>query len=378
MSARDSGLPQDLSAPGGSGSGQPPPPATVPVAAVDVVTLKSHFKVPEYSGLPKGTTFQGATGVRTEMLTVQAFSNQVDTIMGAAKWDDKVTAQYVKLAFLPDSPIQDWAQNNHEASFMQSWATMRPELAKAFATYVSVSDRVQILRSFKQKSTELSYPYLQRITKEYNRFVENLESDMVNSGEDWAKDDIKDTRQKIARFVTDFHLKHFFALGLKSTLLEEVTKAADATTLEKMADIARKAEQAELQSAKRSTIGEVSATPAEDPVITDAAIIAAIRRFAGKAASGPRGTRQGQGQSGQSGQSGKTYTCHYCQAKGHLANVCRKRQRDRGNNIWRQKITDTPTSKAEWERARAAANAHVNTVELDDEDLFASYFAKNE
>ena len=103
MSARESGLPQDLSAPGGSGSGQPLPPATVPVASVDVVTLKSHFKVPEYSGLPKGTTFKGATGVRTEMLTVQAFSNQVDTIMGAAKWDNK----YVKLAFLPDSPIQD-------------------------------------------------------------------------------------------------------------------------------------------------------------------------------------------------------------------------------------------------------------------------------
>ena len=375
MSARDSGLPQDLSAPGGSGSGQPPPPATVPVAAVDVVTLKSHFKVPEYSGLPKGTTFQGATGVRTEMLTVQAFSNQVDTIMGAAKWDNKVTAQYVKLAFLPDSPVQDWAHNNHEAAFMKSWDTMRPELSKAFAAYVSVSDRVQILRSFKQKSTELSYPYLQRITKEYNRFVENLESDMVNSGEDWAKDDLKDTRQKIARFVTDFHLKHFFALGLKSTLLEEVTKAADATSLEKMADIARKAEQAELQSAKRSTIGEISATPAEEPIITDAAIIAAIRRFAGKTAAGPKGARTGQGQAGQTG---KTYTCHYCQAKGHLANVCRKRQRDRGNHIWRQKINDPPTSKAEWERARAAANAHVNTVDVDDEDLFASYFAKNE
>ena len=142
-----------------------------------------------------------------------------------------------------------------------------------------------------------------------------------------------------------------------------------------MADIARKAEQAELQSAKRSTIGEVSATPAEEPIITDAAIIAAIRRFASKtAASNPAGPPQGQG----TGQANKTYTCHYCQVRGHLANVCRKRQRDRGNNIWRQKISDTPTSKAEWEQARAASNVHVNTVDLDDEDLFASYFAKNE
>ena len=89
--------------PAAAGGGAPQQPANV--AAVDVLTLKSHFKIPEYSGLAKGTTFTGATGNRTEMLSVQSFIQQVTTIQGAAKWDDEVTAQYVKLSFLPETPV---------------------------------------------------------------------------------------------------------------------------------------------------------------------------------------------------------------------------------------------------------------------------------
>lgn len=369
----------------------PPPAQPVPnqVAAVDVVTLKSHFKIPEYSGLAKGTSFVGATGTRTELLSVQSFVQQVNNIQGAAKWDDEVTAQYVKLSFLPETPIHDYAINEKDADFMSKWSLMAPRLLKEFATFVSVSDKVHIFRQFKQKPTELAQPYLYRITREYNRFLEDLEVLMTATGQPWAGQQPGEaaykSRQEIMKFVTDFHLMNFFALGLRSTTLEDVTRSGK-TDLSGMLKEAMRSEQAQQQSQRRATIGELSlddhptptpgtstATSAENPTISEDLIISAIRKFTQKRSTRPSNNTAG---------GNKSVSCFYCGIARHKANECRKRIKDRSANIWRQKIHDAPMNKADWDKAvRSANDTKVSTItatsERDAENAFYNFFAKN-
>ena len=371
--------PQDLNIPG-PGNGNNAGGANHQVAAVDVVTLKSHFKIPEYSGLAKGTTFTGATGPRTEMLSIQSFIQQVTTIKGAAKWDDAVTAQYVKLSFLPETPIHDFALNNKDKDFMNTWTLMAPTLLKEFATFVSVSDKVTIFKQFKQKPNELAKAYLYRITREYNRFIEDLDTMMTAQGQPWHQEDdaSKQARKKIVAFVTDFHLMNFFAFGLRPTTLEDVTRSGK-TELSDMLNEATKSEQAQQQSIRRTTVAEVAAQEApssvpdaraaEAPLIHEDLIISAIRKFAQKK-QGNRNTSKD-----------KSVSCFYCGIARHKANECRKRMKDRASGIWRQKITDTPTSKADWEKTLKTSNstARVSTIAADHsaEQEYYDFFAKN-
>ena len=365
----------------------PPPPGQVPnvAAAVDVVTLKSHFKIPEYSGLAKGTTFTGATGNRTEMLSVQSFIQQVTTIQGAAKWDDEVTAQYVKLSFLPETPIHDFALNNKDQAFMTRWSLLAPTLLKEFATFVSVSDKVQIFRQFKQKPTELARAYLYRITREYNRFIEDLDTMMTASGQPWHNEtQPQDTaRRQIVTFVTNFHLMNFFAFGLRASTLEDVTRSGK-VDLPGMLEEATKSEQAQQQSIRRTTVSEVSAnsanpspsaTPAEAPTITEELIISAIRKYNNQRRQPPRPTTNSN--------NGKPVSCFYCGIARHKANECRKRTKDRAAGTWRQKISDSPMTKADWDKAVRNTNspdAKVGTIEANDlsnEAEFYNFFSKN-
>ena len=364
--------------PAAAGGGAPQQPANV--AAVDVLTLKSHFKIPEYSGLAKGTTFTGATGNRTEMLSVQSFIQQVTTIQGAAKWDDEVTAQYVKLSFLPETPVHDWAINNQDEAFMSKWSLLGPTLRKEFATFVSVSDKVEIFRSFKQRPSELSRAYLYRITREYSRFMEDLETMMTKRGADWFNlgPNEEADRKKIVNFVRDFHLSNFFAFGLRTTTLEDVTRSGE-TDLQEMLKVAIKSEQAHQQSARRPHIAEVTVEPqpspatassAEAPTLTEDLIISAIRKFTQKK---PSSKSNNPGQSNVS--------CFYCGIARHKANECRKRAKDRAQGIWRQKIKDTPMSKTDWDKAVRASNpghATVGTISAGDaEEEYYNFFSKN-
>ena len=369
--------PQQQQQPGPAAPPPPPPPPNLNIAAVDVVKTNTHFKIPEYSGHAKGTVFQGTTGPRTELLSVQAFTRQVEYIKGAAKWDDKVTAQYVKLSFLPDTPVHDYTVNLGEDDQLNDWPKLKKLIEKEFATYVSVSDKVHIFRQFRQKPTELTRPYYYRITKEYNRFLDDLETRFTTHPDYAGEDDTaKADRRKIIKLVTDFHLMNFFAFGLRPALLEDVTKSTQVLTLEKMVDVASKSEQAQRQSSSRpSTIAEISltdplatspATPAENPTISEDMIIAAIRKF------------NNQKKSSNAKKNTPNVSCFYCSAAGHKANVCRKRARDRQEGIWRQKISDPAMTKADWEKAvQASKVSSVNATPSSQEDQFYEYFAKN-
>ena len=337
------------------------------------VTLKGTFKIPPYSGHLQGTTYQSTTGPKTEIFKIQDFTRQVDIIAKAAKWDDDVAASYVQLAFVPDSPVHDWYSNNHEEDFMKNWTTLRPKLITEFAAYVSVSDKVDIIRSFKQKSTEQVSHYLQRITKQYTRFLDDLEEEMTRTGSTWhgENDNQKAARRKVVDFVTDYHLKSFWALGLKPEILADVTKSGKAS-LADMLDVAKMTEQAQSQSVRRHTIAQVDQDATEEESnppahLTEDMVIAALRKMNFRPRG--RGTRRG------SYRPAPTVTCHYCNIRGHFADECRKRRRDRQQGIWRQKIDETPTTKEEWERARKSANQEIGTVSA--ETSFAEYFSKN-
>ena len=337
------------------------------------VTLKSQYKIPEYSGRLKHSTYQGIQGMKTELFSAKDFTRQVTIISLAAGWTEEVTAQFVKLAFVPDSPVHDWHENNFDKDFMKTWSAMQPKLIKEFAAYVSVADQVEILRSFRQRQGEAANHYHLRVVKSYGRLLEGLETDMTKSGGDYATETAaaKTARHKIMTYLHDYHVRIFFCLGLKPDILADITKSGK-TSLEELLDAAKMSEQASSQQARRQQVAAV-----DTAAITEDAIIAALEKFQSRF----RSTSSSGSKSKSSTSSSKksNVVCHYCGIKNHYSYECKKRAKDRSNNIWRQKINDSPIPKAEFEKARARANANteVNTVEAE-EDLFAAYFAKND
>ena len=240
-------------------------------------TNSARYKAPYYSGAAKGDTYLAPEGERTETLTAHEWTRRVDTIQEAAKWDDKVTARNAQLALVPGSPAGDWLDNNFTEPFMKKWSTMKPALILIFAAFVSVSDKVDILRSFKQGRKEKVGTYYQRIVKEYRRFTESFRQEHT-----WTPQPDEATIIKYCKPVFEFHLKSFFALGLRDNLLAEVTKSGQ-TSLQGMVDVATRAEHAQLQNSARHTIASIDNTTAPninlDHVDDDEdSVVAAVRQ----------------------------------------------------------------------------------------------------
>ena len=317
----------------------PPPPANnnqppaMPNQNANGVASTEKFKIPMYSGVFKDHSYTSADGPKTETLTAEEWARRVDTLQTAANWTDEVTASTAQLAFIPGQPASDWYTNNFDEDFMKLWSTLRPKFITQFSPYVSVSDKVDILRSFRQKPSELINPYLQRVTKEHNRFKESFNTEMTTKNGPWdpnrpgvvvANIPAKDARDAISKEVFRYYLKNFFALGLRDSLLAEVTKSG-VSTLEEMVEVARRAEQASLQGNKRHTVAEV--TISDQPTPPSASNVTAEDQGEDKVVAA---IKQILSRGGNSSSRGKnTYSCYYCDLKGHVARYCHKRSTDR-------------------------------------------------
>ena len=369
----------------------PPTMATPPTtsgSAPLAATLKAHITIPQYSGRPCGSTFQGEKGTQTEMYTARAWARRVSRVKTAANWTDQVAAQHAQLALIPNQPSGLWSANMYDEPYMDTWTDMMPQLIKEFSPFINASDKVDILRSFSQAPNEPSGPYLHRIQLQYKRFIEALEGEF--SGPEWQNETAaeKAKRAKIIKTVTSFHLATFFLVGLHDGLLKDVTKA-NVHKLEDMLAVAKISEAAIEQGRKRHVIAGVPEPqhvhqPDEfDPEVDDE-FVAFVRGQLNKSISRARGRGRGSSSAGRGRQS---YSCYFCFIPGHLANECQRRQRERADGKWRDSVQDTAVSKAEFDarpprqgRTRPAAQQNaVDTEEADTsvEAMYNEYYSKN-
>jgi len=367
--------------------------STMNSANAIAASLKASISLPQYSGRPRGSTFQGEKGQQVELYTVRGWIRRVDTVMAATGWTDKVAAQHAQLALLPNQPAGDWYMNQYEESYMDAWSTLKVELAKEFSPFINASDKVDILRSFSQAPNEMAGPYLNRIQLQYKRLIEDIELEFAGAPFDTETPAEKQRRQLTIKVLTDFHLASFFALGLHDSLLRDVTKA-NAKSLEEMLRVAKLSEQAQLQSKKRHTIAEVSTLDDISEIhdleeeadnfdnMTDAECIAYVRRQ-GRGGRGGRGRGRGRGYSNTAGRIKSQLSCFFCFIPGHLANECQRRARERAEGKWRDSVQDPTLTKAEFDkrpRRRSfgqAAATEVGTVDADfsEESMYDEFYS---
>ena len=363
------------------------------VAAVDGVAdnIKGQIVVPRYSGHPEKTSFQGEKGLQTELFSASKWARRIDQIKGAAGWTDSTTAHHAKLALLPTQPTGVWLDVNAEEPFMGKWSTMRPMLIAEFAVYIDASEKVEILRSFRQLPSEAVGAYVNRIRLNYQRFLEDLEKE-------WDPNETAveaAVRKATVKKVTEYHLGSFFCLGLADSLLKDVTKS-NKTSLEDMVTIAKQTERANLQAKKRHNISAVeeSAAPAVATAVSPPAptpapqdeIIAFVRSQMNKNRNPGRG-RGGQRSRGNRGRgrgNGRNLSCFYCFVsgdRGHYANECPVRDSDRRAGRYRNNINDPIMSQEEFVRLvqsrNPAAAANIGSVLQTEADFNAFSQAKN-
>ena len=341
-------------------------------------TIKGQINIPRYSGHAQNTSYEGDKGLQTELFSIHSWIRRIETIKGAANWSDKVTAQHAKLALLPNQPAGIWLDVNAENAETEQWPTLKPLLIKEFSTYVDASEKVDILRSFKQKTIETVGAYANRVRFNYQKFLDGLESEWDPN----ASAAEVTVRKEIVQKVTDYHLSSFVCMGLHDNILQDVTKA-DCDSLDAMITTAKNSERANNQSKKRHTISAVDTsfnnpapmpTPAPAPAYDDE-VVAFVR------AQMKRQGGAGRGSGAQRNGKGKRPTCFYCRKIGHYANECRSREADRKQGRFRNCITDSPMSKEDFLRMVANRNpgaaSAIGTV--SDEELFNNMaaFSKN-
>lgn len=326
---------------------------------------RQHFRVPPYSGHVVGTTYTGTMGQVREVYSVKDWVKRVEIIAGANSWDQEKTARCAQLMLQPGTPAGVWYLNHGEDACMARWNLLKPELLREFATFINASDKVDILRSFSQKPSEMVHHYLNRIQVDYKRFHADLEFDGPHFG---AAETAVETahRERVTKVILDFHMANFFCLGLRDEYLRDVTKS-NARTLDAMVQTARFSEQAQLQGRGRHTISAVEvqspnhSTPPEAGGLSSEEIAFIRSMRAGAASGGGGGGNKGKGRGKGKGKGDPNVTCFFCLITGHKANECRKRIAERAEGKFRKTINDAVLSKDEFDRLPTGARTKEGT-----------------
>lgn len=146
------------------------------VAAGDQRAIaKTEVSIPKYSGHPKDTAFKTATGLRTEVWEVRKWLDRCNHVKGAARWSDEVTLQQAILCLIPGSPADDWFQCETGSDSVSTWSDFQLSIIKEFDPPVAASERIRILRIFRQGGKEISTQYRNRIRLGMRKFTRNIE-----------------------------------------------------------------------------------------------------------------------------------------------------------------------------------------------------------
>ena len=335
----------------------PPPPMAANAARAPTVP------VPRYSGLPKGASFQSASGQTVEIFTASEWIRELIFAGGSVDWTDDVLAKQAQRLILPGTPAADWLHLNNEVLDLNDWATFRAELVKQFEPPLDSSERVAILRSFKMKPNERATDYLVRLRLGYRRFMSDytMVATQVQAEREYGN--------RVYASVLDHHIAAFFLLGLRDDLLLAATQSGE-TDVAGILRVATRHELAKAQSAKPHRLASLVADSGEEQSL-DAVVAAAVSRALSNRGGGSKSDKAGASGSSNPPKPPKDPSklwCFFCFEQGHASPKCPERKRYRDQGDWRPCISDAPMTKDQFvaldkvERQRGSRHTPVGPI----------------
>ena len=318
----------------------------------DVMSKPVMPVMPQYSGKPRGESYQSPTGQVQELNDVSDWLGTIERISISASWSDAQKANNASLVIVPNTPADDWYRVNRELKQLDNWANFKKAITEQFEPKMTQAEKAEYLKTMKQDRHEKGRDYVNRIQRKFNRFSSGLT-------ETWETGDFKtaETANTIAPFTSvralreavvekcmSYVFQPLVMAGLTEANMAEVTKNC-AMTVAEMVDICDRTEAAMKQSgAKRvSAIQEETAQTesrlSEDDIVRIAAAIA--RKDSGKS--------KQQSQSKGKPSKGRQITCFHCGEAGHIAPRCEVRKQERAKGIYRPNTQAPNMTKSEFE-----------------------------
>ena len=310
--------------PAGSQPTMAPPDPT----AASTVQLNSKVSIPEYSGLKVGTKYIARDGKEaTEIYEAEDWIFLVETTFDAAGYDRAHWFKNARVKLVPQTPAFTWIR---VTSQFADWDSFRVAFLDQFAPKESAIEKVNLLKSFKQRQKEPVLQYLNRLTMNHSKFLKDLHKEFVTWSTD--KDEVRKREAVITR-VTKFYARAFFLAGLRDEVLAQVT-IEGTEDFDAVVAAAQRTELALQLKEKSAQMSSVSSKAFKDAVQEE------VSRQLREASGGVSAT-QGQGRSPANKDKQRdvaNVTCFYCGQKAHYASSCARRKEDRDKGNWRPTI----------------------------------------
>ena len=308
------------------------PPAPIQPAMTDPTTvqLNSKVSIPEYSGLKTGSKYIGRDGKEsTEIYDADDWIFLVETTFEAAGYDKANWFRNARVKLVPQTPAFTWIR---VAGDFGDWDSFRAGFLEQFAPKESAIEKVNLLKTFKQRGKEPVLQYLNRLTMNHDKFLKDLPAEFKTWSTD--KDAVK-LRLAIITRVTKFYARAFFLAGLRDEILAQVTIEGT----ENFDEVVAHAQRTELALQLKEKSAQVSAV--QSKAFKDAVqeeVARQLREASGATVSAVQG-QSGRAPANKDKQRDiSKVTCFYCGQKAHYASACARRNEDREKGNWRPTV----------------------------------------
>ena len=320
--------PQTAQSSAGQSSGAAGPSVPVPKMPdppAPTVQLNSKVSLPDYSGLKPGTKYIGRDGKESsEIFDADDWIFLVESTFEAAGYDKDNWIKNARVKLVPQTPAFTWIR---VAEQFTDWESFRTAFLDQFAPKESAIEKVNLLKSFKQRGKEPVLQYLNRMTMNHDKFLKDLPKEFST----WSTDkDAVRTRNAVISKVTKYYSRAFFLAGLRDEILAQVT-IEGTEDFEEVVVHAQRTELALQLKEKSAQVSAVSSKAFKDAVQEE--VSRQLKEVTG-------GVSAVQSQSKAPANKDKQrdvskVTCFYCGQKAHYASSCAKRQEDRDKGNWR-------------------------------------------
>ena len=312
-------------------------PGNMATADPPTVQLNSRVSLPDYSGLKIGSKYVGRDGKESsEIFDADDWIFLVETTFESAGYEEDKWVKTARVKLVPQTPAFMWSRIAGE---FKKWEHFREAFLDQFATKESAIEKVNLLKSFKQRGKEPVSQYLNRLTLNHTKFLKDMPKEFTG----WSTvDAVVLERNKVISRVTGYYARAFFIAGLRDEILAQVT-IEGTENFDEVVLAAQRTEMALQLKEKAAAISTVNSKDFKQAVQEE--VQRQLRESSGTSGTVSATQAQGQGQSRAGKDKGEkkfrdpaTVTCFYCGQKAHYATACAQRQDDRDKGIYRPTV----------------------------------------
>lgn len=304
---------------------------------------KVSTEIKAYSGLKADTKLHDGH----KEPTAEDWCDRMESVGGAAGWDDTTLKSNAMLSMAPGSPADIWLKIQNKAE-IKDWETLKDKLIEAFDPKPTIMQRLGSLNSLKQEKGERIDDYKNRVELQFFKFQRALAFVLSEKPEYKALNkEQKQIKEMVEKDVYAFVKCMIFMQGLQEHFLADITKSGE----QELGGICRVANRTQEALGCAGKVRNISAlTGAEEKPeqkITAAAIQSMIA-----AALDNKKDKKGSGEKKGEGKGKKKKEldlskigCYYCLTFGHFSSNCDRKKEDIGRGIYRPTIRCPPMSK---------------------------------